>query len=100
MLHDEIWQKLADRHERLLCIHCMAGRAVERLGRKLSWADLLPCEANLWGFPHSFFNVMYEQEPKRSRGLPPEWEAVLVLALHSRSAAAEAMTNELKSENL
>jgi hypothetical protein len=40
MLQDHIWQRLADKGERILCIDCMYDRAQQRLGRSLTPADL------------------------------------------------------------
>jgi hypothetical protein len=47
MLRDDVWLKLADQRE-VLCVSCMLARARKR-GFKLTTANLLPCEANLWG---------------------------------------------------
>jgi hypothetical protein len=40
MLQDQIWTRLADAGERILCIDCMQDRARQRLGRSLAPADL------------------------------------------------------------
>jgi hypothetical protein len=40
MLQDQIWKRLADKRERILCIDCMQDRARQRLGRSLTPADL------------------------------------------------------------
>jgi hypothetical protein len=46
MLPDDVWNRLADPGERILCIDCMQKRAQQRLGRSLSLADLEPCPFN------------------------------------------------------
>jgi hypothetical protein len=38
MLHDHIWQQIAEPGERMLCIKCMIDRTFERLGRKPTFA--------------------------------------------------------------
>lgn len=43
MLKDEIWEKISHKKGRL-CIKC----AEQRMGRKITFADLLPCVANDW----------------------------------------------------
>jgi hypothetical protein len=40
MLQDQIWKRLADEGERILCVDCMQERARQRLGRSLTPADL------------------------------------------------------------
>jgi hypothetical protein len=47
MLHNEIWQRIADPGEYLLCEQCARQRAKYRLGRDLTVADLIPCAFNL-----------------------------------------------------
>jgi hypothetical protein len=57
IVHDHIWQQLADAGERLLCDTCMFRRAWERFGRMLTLADLRPCPWNLFLRPHSWFDL-------------------------------------------
>ena len=46
MLKDDVWKRLADKHE-LLCPECMFARARSH-GIKLMFSDLLPCPFNLF----------------------------------------------------
>src|ERR1700730_2527091 len=39
MLQDQIWTRLVDEGERILCVDCMEARARQRLGRSLTSAD-------------------------------------------------------------
>jgi hypothetical protein len=57
MLHDHIWQQIAEPGERMLCDACMGDRAFERLGRALTLADLRPCGFNLLHRPDSWFDT-------------------------------------------
>ena len=54
----------------------MLQRAVQRLGRMLTLADLRPCRWNLWHQPYSWFDLFVEIE-----GAPPsnleEWHSVV-----------------------
>jgi hypothetical protein len=67
IVHDHIWQQLADADERL-CDTCMYRRAWDRLGRMLTLADLRPCPWNLFHRPHSWFDLFMraEREPPRN----------------------------------
>jgi hypothetical protein len=75
MVHDHIWRRLAADPGEALCFTCMDLRAA-RLGHVLRLADLRPCRWNLYGQPHSFFDVFVE----RDGGVPSvnlaEWRAV------------------------
>jgi hypothetical protein len=72
VLHDDVWQDIADQSE-TLCAQCMFTRAGERRVY-LSLASLKPCACNLFHWPHSWFNLFASVEP------PPtvvdyEWRA-------------------------
>jgi hypothetical protein len=71
VVHEHIWQKLAAPRE-CLCFECMGMRAVQRLRRMLTLADLRPCRWNLYRQPYSYFDLFVEME-----GVPPsnldEW---------------------------
>jgi hypothetical protein len=74
ILHDHIWRQIADPAE-ALCWDCMLQRAVQRLWRMLTLADLRPCRWNLWHRPYSWFDLFVEIE-----GAPPsnlEWHSVV-----------------------
>jgi hypothetical protein len=73
VLHDHIWQQLADPRE-ALCFECMCRRAVQRLGRVLTLADLRPCPWNLFGRPYSWFDLFVEMEGTPASHLD-EWPA-------------------------
>jgi hypothetical protein len=61
MVHEHIWQQLADTDADRLCGDCMNRRAVQRLGRMLTLADLRPCRWNLFGEPFSWFDLFVEE---------------------------------------
>jgi hypothetical protein len=64
IVHDDIWRRLAEPGE-ALCLMCMGQRAERRLGRLLTLADLRPCAWNLFGRPHSWFDMFLEFEAAR-----------------------------------
>jgi hypothetical protein len=55
MLCDATWRRLADEAE-TLCEDCVRQRSFDRRVR-IALADLLPCEFNLFHWPHSYFNL-------------------------------------------
>jgi hypothetical protein len=75
IVHDDIWQQFAADPRECLCFACMDWRAALR-GHVLRLADLRPCRWNLYGQPHSFFDVFVQ----RDGGGPPanlaEWRSV------------------------
>jgi len=75
IVHEHIWQQLADDPDECLCFICMDLRAALR-GHVLRLADLRPCRWNLYGPPDSFFDVFLQ----RDGGVPPvnldAWRAV------------------------
>jgi hypothetical protein len=74
VLHNHIWRQIAEPCE-VLCLLCMGKRAVQRLGRHLALADLIPSRWNLWGQPHSWFDLFAELEGKPPSSLA-EWRSV------------------------
>jgi hypothetical protein len=74
IVHDRIWQQLANADERL-CDSCMYQRACNRLGRVLTLADLRPCRWNLYGQPNSWFDIFVEVEGTLPSNLD-EWRSV------------------------
>jgi len=61
IVHEHIWRQLAKDRE-CLCDKCMYRRAVYRLGRMLSIADLRPCEWNLFDRPYPWLDLFVEME--------------------------------------
>ena len=59
MLHDDVWNAIAEPRE-ALCYDCILGRMVERLNRMPRFDDLRPCRWNLWHQPHSWFDLFAE----------------------------------------
>jgi len=80
IVHDHIWQQLAEASERL-CDTCMYQRAWDRLGRVLTLADLLPCPCNLFHRPHSWFDFFVEIEGKPPSNLAEFRSAARVLGI-------------------
>src|SRR5262245_12244820 len=74
ILHTRIWQQSAEPRE-ALCLMCLDLRAVQRLGRSLTLADLRPCRWNLWGQPHSWFDLFVEMEGEPPSNLA-DWRIV------------------------
>jgi hypothetical protein len=75
IVHDDIWRRLADERE-ALCFYCMGLRAVQRLRRMLTLADLRPCRWNLFGQPYSWFDLFVEMEGEPPPDLLAEWRSV------------------------
>jgi hypothetical protein len=75
MVHDHVWQQIADDPDERLCGECMEKRTVKRLGRMPTFADLRPCGWNLFHRPHSWFDLFVEKEgpPKNIA----EWRTVI-----------------------
>jgi hypothetical protein len=75
MVHDHIWQQLANCGEQVLCDGCMYARAHERLGRVLTLADLQPrCLWNLVDSPNSWLEFFGRATDERARGsFAPRW---------------------------
>jgi hypothetical protein len=74
IVHDHIWQQIAEPDERL-CLECMEKRGWQRFGRTLMLADLWPCEWNLIGQPYSFFDLYLSSESAPPTNLA-EWRSV------------------------
>jgi hypothetical protein len=84
IVHTGIWRQLADDPPERLCFTCMGLRAVQRLGRMLTLADLRPCRWNLEGQPYSWCRLTKsaraslcascERSPlrRKSARLPPQ----------------------------
>jgi hypothetical protein len=70
MLHEEVWQKIGDRSERL-CATCMFKRAKER-GVRLTLASLQPLPVNVRCNPWSWFDLFLERVHHGE--LPPDFD--------------------------
>jgi hypothetical protein len=75
IVHTRIWRQLADDPRERLCFTCMGLRAVQRLGRMLTLADVRPCRWNLEGQPYSWFDLFMESEDAPPSNLA-EWRSV------------------------
>jgi len=78
MLKDATWQRLTEKHERLLCAKCVFDRAIDRQV-DLTFADLRPCAFNLFHRPDSWFDLFLSAEPIGS-GASTEWQEPIALA--------------------